>query len=143
MYQQHERRDYRGHGPQKQEEKVNIDLKGMNYEQIDQKAAEIAGELSRKVTPNQMRNAFELIAGALKKLDRGNIETVKMDLLLTKPKIAYMVKEEKSIPMVNWLLAAIESAIKANDVETYKKLQAFNEALLGYFKYECEKNKQR
>lgn len=137
MYQQHhERKDFRGQGAQKQEKK-ELNLKSMNYEQIDQKAAEIAKELSKeKVTSNQMRNAFELIARALRKLDRGNIEDVKKELLLTKPKIAYMVKEEKSVPMVEWLLAAIESAIRANDGETYKKLQAFNEALFGYFKYE-------
>jgi CRISPR type III-A-associated protein Csm2 len=106
----------------------------LSPEDIDNLAEQIAQfSKEKRVTKNQMRNMFDLIRRAL--TEKPDKENKKKNLLITKPKIAYMVKEPKTRELVDIMLPALDAVIKSHTDAGYANLKILNDGILGYFKY--------
>jgi len=111
-------------------------------EEIDKLAEQIAQfSKEKRVTKNQMRNMFDLIRSAL--TEKPDKENKKKNLLITKPKIAYMVKEPKTRELVDIMMPALDAVIKSHTDEGYANLKILNDGILGYFKYYSESGGER
>lgn len=117
----------------------NRDLSSITPEEIVRDAEEIVKSLPRRkgeergTTRTQIRNLFNIIHDALK--TKSGTGGIKRQLILAKPKIAYMCRKKENKPLVDCMLRFVDKVIGKNDDESYEKLRTFVEALVAYERY--------